>query len=537
MRIKTIIGVAATSLLFTQCTKDFEKLNTDPNQQSPGNFDAEYFLAASQNEYKGAITGYESGFIFESGWAQVLASPSAGYLANMDKYTESGNTNDYAARAWNDCYRSAGYSDAIIKKHADDADKTNLVSCAVIMKALAIQYITDTYGDVPYSEALQGFNGTSLGTIFPKYDGQQSIYSSLLSDLDGALSRINASAAGPKADLIYHGDMAKWKKFGYSLMLRMAMRLTKADAATAKTYAEKAFAGGVFSSNSDNALLFGENSSSHGSENPRTMTLKGDIEYIRWSKTFINYLKQTSDPRLSVISEVVDLAAAVDISVQPTVSNTTPSAQFGAPNGKITTPGAYYIGNDPDYPGAVGAGTTAAEILGKYSRPRTALYYDLNGPIFFLTYAEVSYLLAEAKFRGWSVGASSAEAYYQQGIAATLGTYATFNDATGVISASTINSYASSQTLTAGRELELINTQFWLATGSFLNFTEAWNNWRRSGFPVLTPVSYPGQFSTVIPRRHIYPVTEASANTANYQAALGGLDGGDKWSSRMWWDK
>ena len=104
MRLKTLTGALVISLLCTQCTKDFEDINTDPNQQPPENFNAEYFLSSSQNEYKGAITGYESGFIFESGWAQILAAPSTGYLANMDKYLESANTNDYVARAWNDCY-------------------------------------------------------------------------------------------------------------------------------------------------------------------------------------------------------------------------------------------------------------------------------------------------------------------------------------------------------------------------------------------------------------------------------------------------
>jgi len=538
MRIKTLTGVLAMSLLFSRCTKDFATINTDPNQQSPQTFDAEYFLASSQNEYKGAITGYESGFIFQSGWAQIVGAPSTGYLSNMDKYVESANTNDYASRAWNDCYRAAGYADAIIQKHKDDPNKVNLVSAATVMKVLSMEYITDMYGDIPYTEALKGFDGTSLGVIFPAYDNQQSVYSTMLSELDAALSNFNTGQPGPTADLMYGGDISKWKKFGYSLMLRMAMRLTKVEPSTAQTYAEKAYAGGIFQSNTDNAFLKGENSSGHGSENPRVLTLAGDIEYIRWGKPFINYLKSTNDPRLPVISEVVDLAAAVDIAVTPTVSNTSPDDQYGVPNGYVTTTGSpYYIGNEPDYPGAVGAGGTVAEILGKYSRPRRGLYYDLNGPIFFLTYAETSLLLAEAKFRGWNVGSPSAQDYYQQGIAAALGTYTSFNASAGAIDAGTISTYTASQTLTAGHELELINTQFWVTTGSFLNFTEAWTNWRRSGYPELTKVTYPGQFATDIPRRQIYPISEATTNAENYATGVSGLSNGDTWTSRVWWDK
>jgi hypothetical protein len=537
MRIKILVSVVAASMLFAQCTKDFESLNTDPDQQTPANFNAEYFLSAAENEYKGAITGYEGSFLFQAGWTQILAAAATGYLGNLDKYTEGGNTSDYAGRSWNDCYRAASYADAIIKKHSADADKVNLVSAATVMKVLSLHYITDIYGDIPYSQALQGFNdkSQSLGTISPAYDKQQAVYTGLLAELDAALPKFDATKAKPAADLIYAGDVPKWKKLGYSLMLRMAMRLIKVDAGAAKTYAEKAFAGGVMTSNADNAFIKAENSTGHGSENPRTMTLAGDIEYIRWAKPFIDYLKTTNDPRLPVIAEVVDLAAAIDISVTPTTSNTTPSAQNGLPNGYVTTAGAFYIGNHPNYPGAVGAGTTVAQILGNYSRPRRALYYDLNGPIFFLSYAEVAFMLAEAKFRGWNVGSTIAQVYYQQGIEAALNTLTTFNASAGAVA--NANAYATSQVLTPGQELRLINTQYWLATGSMLNWTEAWNNWRRSGFPALTKVTYPGQFATEIPRRQLYPSNEPTANAANYQAGVSGLTGGDTWISRVWWDK
>jgi len=535
--LKISIGALALSMMFTACTKKFGDLNTDPNKQSPENFNVEYFLASSQNAYRGAITGYEGSFLFQAGWAQILSAASAGYLGNMDKYIESANTYDYSSRAWNDCYRAAGYANTIIQKHKDDADKVNLVAAATVMKIMSLEYITDIYGDIPYTEALEGFDGESLGIVFPAYDKQQDVYNAMLSELDAAASSFNTSMAGPAADLMFQGDVAKWKSFAYSLMLRMAMRLTKADISTAQTYAEKAYAGGVMTSNDDNAYVLGENATSHGSENPRVMTLTGDLVYIRWAKTFIDELKAANDPRLSVISEVVDTVAATDIAVVPGSSNTSIAAQNGMPNGYLTSAGQYYIGNAPDYPGAVAPGNTVAQILGKYSRPRRALYYNLDGPIFFQSYAEVCFLLAEAKFRGWNVGSTTALGYYQAGIAAALGTYTTFDPTAGAISAGTISTYAASQVLVPGTELEQISTQYWLITGSTLNFTEAWLNWRRTGYPTLTPVTYTGQFSTVIPRRQPYPTTEATANANNYQAAVSGLSGGDNWSSKVWLDQ
>ena len=154
---------------------------------------------------------------------------------------------------------------------------------------------------VPYSQALQGAEGVSL----PVYDKQQAVYTAMLSELDAALSKFDASKAKPGADLFsYAGDVAKWKKFGYSLMLRLAMRLTKADAATAKTYAEKAAAGGTFASVADDAYIKGDDANGYRSENSRALITGADYYQVRWSKTLIDYLKSTNDPRVSAIAEV-----------------------------------------------------------------------------------------------------------------------------------------------------------------------------------------------------------------------------------------
>ena len=86
--------------------------------------------------------------------------------------------------------------------------------------------------------------------------------------------------------------------------------------------------------------------------------------------------------------------------------------------------------------------------------------------------------------------------------------------------------------------LKQINEQIWATTGILFNFTESWNNWKRSGFPELKPVNYVGNFSGgAIPRRQPYPTTEAAQNGANYSEAVGRLSSGDNWVSRIWWDK
>lgn len=516
------------------CTKDFESINTDPNQVAPSNFNSDYFLSGSQRQYIDGITGYNGAILFQSGWAQIFASTTSGaanYYSNMDKYVPSGNTNDYSGRGFDLGYRSARLSQEIIKNYGSNADKVNVVSAATVMKVLAMHYVTDLYGDIPYSQALQAATGVTQ----PIYDKQQDVYSSMLSELDAALSAFDVSKEKPGADLFpYDGDVALWKKFGYSLMLRIAMRLTKADLAKAQQYAEKAAAGGTLSSVSEDAYIRGDNTNGYRSENSRALATAADFYQVKWSKTLMDFLKATNDPRVSAIAEIppAGLTAAQD----PTLTGNNAFAnQRGLPNGWDLNGGATDISNAPGYPGASGN-----DPIGLYSRPRNLIYTDLNSPQFVLTYAESELLLAEAKVRGWNVGATTAVQHYANGVSAALQSLSAFGSAT-TISAVTANAYAAANPLNVSStdaSLKMINEQYWATTGILMNFVEAWNNWRRSGYPVLTPVVYPGNFSGgVIPRRQLYPTTESTANPNNYRSAVSSLTAGDAWQSRVWWDK
>lgn len=534
-KILLYTGLAAT-MLQVSCTKDFKEINTDPTQSSPANFNSDYFLSSSQAKYIATITGYEGSILFQSGWTQIFASTTTGaanYYSNMDKYVPSGNTNDYAARLWRGCYRSASLANEVIKNYGSDANKVNVVSAATIMKVLSMQSVTDTYGDCPYSEAFQGSNGVTL----PKFDKQEDVYAAMLSDLDEALGRFDASKPVPAADVMYAGDVTKWKKFGYSLMLRLAMRLTKADAVKAKLYAEKAAAGGTFSSWADDAVIKGNDANGYRSENSRSLGTPADFYQVRWGKTLIDFLKSTTDPRVSVIAEVPQDGLAANQNIGLAGDNTFAN-QRGLPNGWDMDGGATDISNAPGYPGPTGSGGDATPI-GKYSRPRSVVYTDLNSGQFVLTYAETELLLAEAAARGWNVGGSAA-AHYSNAVSGALQTLVNFNS-NAAISAATANAFAAANPLDVSSteaSLKMINEQYWASTGVMMNFNEAWNNWKRSGYPALTPVVYTGNFSGgAIPRRQIYPTEEATANGANYQTGVASLAGGDVWTARVWWDK
>lgn len=531
---RILIYFSFACIAFTSCTKDFDNINTDPKQSSSSTFNPNLLLPSSEINYVNAITGYNGAILFQSMWTQTFASAKyPSYYSNADKYVYGGSYNDYIGRTWNLAYSSAGYAYEIQNLVKDKPELSNLSGVALILELLSIQAVTDVYGDCPFTDALQA----KAGLTHPVYNTQQDIYNSMLSKLDSVLNTLDASKATPDNDALpYAGDITKWKKFGYSLMLRMAMRLTKVDPSTAQTYAEKAYAGGTFSSIDDNAYLKMDDADGYANGNAAALGVSDDFVEVKWGKYLIDQLKAADDPRLSVIAEVPQ-SGLEKASDKGLAGNSDPAVQEGMPNGYDQNGGATDISHAPDYPGGTGTGDDYYAV-GKYSRVKTALYLDRSSPAFILTYAETELLLAEAAVRGWNVG--DASTHYKNGLSAAIQSLGTFNSV-GAISAGTADAYAALHPLdvsTTENSLKQINTQYWITTGTLFNWIETWCNWRRSGYPVLTPVNYTGNFSNgAIPRRQIYPLTEPSNNPENYSTAVGNLSGGDTWTAKVWWDK
>ncbi len=527
----------ATSLLVAalqvSCTDSFDALNTDPNRVAANAFDPNLLLPSAEYNYVNGASGYNGPILFQAGWVQILASTSSGganYYTNADKYVISGNTADYQQRSWNIEYQAATYAYEMQKLTAGNAARSNLNNIGAIMQIQALAYITDVYGDIPYTQALQAKTNSITA---PAYDTQQSIYTSMLTQLDKATAALSTSGDVPTNDaMAYKGDITKWKKYGYSLMLKLAMRLVKVDATTAKTYAEKAAAAGVFTSSDDDAYVVADNANGYGNSNGQALTTLDDIYQVRWSKPLIDYLQGNSDPRLSIVAEVPPSGLIANKSAT-SGGNTTASAQMGLPSGYDLNGGATDISKAPNYPGATGSGSDVTPI-GNYSRP-TVMYRNQNAPLFVLTYAETELLLAEAATRGFNVSGSAAQ-HYSNALVAGMQSLARYGGNT--ISSATATAYAAAHPLVASTALQQINTEYWATTGLMMNFTAAWNNWKLSGYPALTPVNYTGNFSNgQIPRRQPYPTSESTLNSNSYRTAIGNLSGGDTWSSRVWWDK
>ncbi|NCD72451.1 SusD/RagB family nutrient-binding outer membrane lipoprotein [Mucilaginibacter agri] len=523
--------ILAGSVLMSSCTKNFDEINTDPNKTTADLFNPNFLM--SQAEFQFSNTGYDQ-LLFQSMWIQGLSS-TYDYYGNGDKYVLRGSGTGYYNRTWNTSYGAVSLIDEMKNLVKGNAAYTNLDNCGSILRVLFLERVTDLYGDIPYSQEGQAKSGITQ----PVFDTQQSVYTSMLSQLATAVTALDASKATPTADLFYGGNIAQWKKLGYSLMLRVAMRLTKVDPATAQKYAEMAYAGGTMTAVADNAKAQADYANSNGNANAAALLVPDDFREVRWSKTLMDYLIANNDPRISAIAEISAGTGKAANETQAAGINTA-SLQIGMPNGYDQAGGATDISKAPNYPGTSPANPAvtgdAAAPDGKYSRPRFAVYDDRNMNNIMLTYGETELLLAEAATRGWNTG--NAATHFANALTADMKALAQLNtSAAATVSDADIATYVAAHPLVAGTALQQINTEYWVAASTVFDFNETYANWRRSGYPVLTPVTYPGQYITgQIPRRMPYPITLPQTNGTNYSAAVS-RQGADNFATRVWWDK
>ncbi len=537
MKLITYILLSGLFIFQVSCTDGFKELNTNPAAIPPEAFDPNFLLTNAENGYKNAISGYNGPILFQSGWVQILASTTTGgaiYYSNMDKYTPSANTQSYSNGSWGSAYGSGSNANKIITSFGADANRGNSVGAATVIKVMAVSYLADIYGDVPYTEAFKN----EAGIQKPVFDKQDVAMKAMLVDLEKAAAMFSATKAPLSSDVLYNGDVAKWKKLANSVMLRIAMRYTKRDATFAKAWAEKAIAGGVFTSSADDAFMPGDQGNGYTNSNAGALRVPADLYEVRYAKTYMDFLRSTNDPRISAIAEIPLPGLAGNTSAS--AGDNTAANQLGLPNGYDMNGGAIDISTAPGYPGATGTGGEATKI-GKYSRPQ-GHFRDLNAPLYLMTYAEVALLQAEGKVRGWSVGSATAADLYASAVRGAMASLARYG-AAATVSAAAIDAYVTANPLnvtSTTASMKMINEQYWATAGSYMNFSEAWSNWRRSGYPVLTPVVITGNFSNgQIPRRQLYNSGEAGLNGANLNSAIssGLTPGTDLFSSRVWWDQ
>lgn len=491
-QIQKIIGLlTVSSLLFMSCeTVDFGDENLNPNAVSKANTGA--LITASLRSMPG-----------------ILANSSAGilYVQHISEITYNDDS-CYETIQWNFDGHYTGplmNLQTVINLNTDDPDTYSSSGSAGMQKGVAhllqvwfYHHLTDRWGAVPYSEALKG-----VDNLKPKFDSQQAIYTGMFAQIDAALAMLDGG--GLEGDFMFNGDAAKWKKFGNTMKMVMALRLSDVDPATAQSKFLEAVSGGVLGSNADN--IHYPYTTADNNDNPWQDRFQTRDDYAS-SDTMVEALIAKSDPRLhAYAAPVVTAGGGAGGSAKVPVKYTTVDGKIygGMPYGVLT-------------PGILQAWVSYLPHQVIYKSDATQ-----SGMIF--SYAQVCFSMAEAASKGWGVS-GTAKAWYDAGIAASMSQWG--------ISAADSATYVAAAA--AAPAIGDIAYEKWVAL--YLQGYEAWAEWRRLDAPSLV-VATDILNGTAIPVRHGYGARTASANKANHDAAVAamGKSPGDFLQDvKVWWD-
>jgi len=486
--MKKIYTILIAAVFLSSCAKNLEEYNVD--QKKANEVPAATLFTAAQKSF-----------------ADVITSPSVN--TNVFRfYVQYWTTTEYLdeprynllSRTLPQAFWSAIYKDVLIDlkdaKRLVTADATltddvraNRLGEIEVMEVLAWSTLVNTFGNIPYSEALD------VANVQPKYDDAATIYSDLLVRLDAALAKFKPAAAGfGTADLLYGSSatgVAQWVKFGNSLKLRMGLTLVDKDAATAKTTIEAA-APNVFASAADNARF--PYTSISPNNNPISTAANAALtsrkDYIG-AKPFIDKLNELADPRRA---------------------------------GFFTTVGGAYIGGFYGFPNS----------YANYSTMSTRVA-ALDFEALLMDYPETEFALAEAASRGFVVP-GTAEQHYNNAVTASV----VYWGGTTAQAATYLARPDVAFTIASADYKESIGIQKWIAL--YNRGYDSWIEWRRLDFPKLLPPSNatapPGESVSIalnIPVRLIYPINEQTLNKGKRDEAASAI-GGDLVTTKIFWD-
>lgn len=489
MKAYSLLYLAIGAMFFTSCTKDFQKINTNNNSPSSTRPEYHFTEAITQTAYAYQENAFDR-------------RPAA-----LGRYITLVRNNDYetfrwTAVDWNDIYQRA----MIIKTMQEEATTTAqpvYVATGNILMAFNISYLTDLYGDVPYSQALQS---VSTGNIKPAYDKQQDIYMSLLKLLKDANEqlRTNGSGIDASADALYAGKALQWRKLANSLRLRLLLRCSKVYA-NAFTEMQEIINNSdlypIFTGNTDNAEVIyqgvkKDDSWPGGAKN----MIDADFAKTKASKELVDALIARNDPRLAVW-------------VAPVASTTGSTVDH---NQYVGVPHA--LANPADYNG----GETHQSVLSSFFRQDKATGLKAS----LMIYPEVCFILAEAVQTGKvTVSSKTASSLYHDGIEASMDYY-------GVKAQAATQAYYDSPLVKYDGTQKQLIIQKWLAM--LFRGSEGWFDFRRTGFPefVAGPMAFQPQF----PVRYCWPTSEPNVNNDSYRAAIA-VFGADDINTKMWYLK
>ena len=551
------VGAAMTS-----CSDDtFSRINTDetkvseldPNAQLTTSLLQTYGDFSLMDTYRNYITGFTQHFA--GGW-------------NVTNYAGSNFAEDDISRRIWDRYYEISIKNLVDAIHNSE-EKANLNAALRIHRVYLLAVLADTYGDIPASEAGLGYIS---GISTPKYDTVEDLYGWFFTELDACEKQLGTGIDAISGDVTsLGGETGKWKKYANALRMRYAMRISDVNPQKAQEEFEKAVAAGAITSAADDVYIKYADSpyTYYDGANDydfRTNAL-GEILYGQdaTSPTFVSstlyyQLKNTNDPRLyRICRHYYNIKR----------SQVKPDSEE---NIDLTDEMLDYfdrtaIGEEPCNPGAAWysdwmnvAATSEFPTLQKKAdmdannydnsdfraramRPCLNIDFEMPScPGDLMSYAEVEFLLAEAKTKGWNVN-GDAESHYEAGVRASMEMLNNYYLTSNKISEDEINEFIANNKL-GDNPKETINTQAWIL--HMMNPSEAWANMRRSDYPAILDRSRLGIFTNgftytdsdmSMPTRLRYPELEGQYNSVNYKAAIERMGGTDNWHSKLYWDK
>lgn len=516
-----ISAVLILLLLIAVSCLDLEELNINPNGVDPAN--AKPFLLMS------TVLTYTGQNIVGLGFGDI-----AGVMQHTQKDGWSGGHNSYewSDQNWGSYYGILRNTEEMFKK-SEDLGLEFYQGVALIMKAYNYGLIADLWGDAPFSESLQGENGN----LKPSYDAQKDIYTGILAWLETANTLLSKSQneytdINSVQDVLYDGSVAKWRKFANSLALRYYMRISAKEQAVAKAGIEK-IAGDpakyplILNSSDDANIDYIGNSTSDSW--PCNTTF--DVSETNWRRlkmcsTLVEKLQAIDDPRLALWARKIDIPIVIDATKPDNYDEIVDGKRIIAQNIADTFEGTYEVpvDQDPEYvglPPAWGLLPQAYNLnpnleqapLNPHASHISEMYKAASGTHLkarLISAAEVNFILAEAALKGWTVG-GSAKDIYEAAVKASMdawglsGSYDDYIEGTGVAYDGTLSQ---------------IIEQKWIA--SWTAAAEAWFDYRRTGFPVLTAGKIVKR--NAIPLRFYYGTNELLYNPDKVEAAIQGLE-------------
>ncbi len=516
MKMKKILSITTVAVVFvlSSCNwDDFGDLNVNPNQATTPTTSA--LLTNSQLSLGGTMLSTTGAL-----YAQHVANKQ--YTSGDNYQTISFSADGFYNGPLADLQKIIELNTNTPLVVVGDGFNDNQIAIAKIMMSFYYLHMTDRWGDLPYSEALKG----AEGLLAPVFDSQEDIYDNTIQTLKDAVAMINTGAppAVPaiNGDIVLNGNMSLWIKFANTIRLNAALRLSEVNPTKAATEFASAFAAGVIALDNSENITY-KYLTTQQYENPyyNSFVTAGRADWV------------IPDPIMNMMQ--------LDTYTSPHLGKYTAGHPYKTQSGKLN------VAIDPRLPVyANPIENTASTYIGmpyglseadagSVSTEQVSFMGDAlrkqNTPAVIFNSAQVAFMLAEGRFRGWINSAPmTAQQYYEAGISASLSQHGV---SAGLATYLTNTEVA----YTAGRELEQIITQKWLAI--FPNGYEAWSEFRRTGFPDLAPGQGALTPNGEIPTRQGYGTGEAGANKVNYEAALanqGLTPATDDLTGKVWWD-